>query len=148
MATDLLDPTAQLALRLTFDTAALVLIWLVQMVIYPVFLEMAAADFRRWHPVYTRRVTCVVLPIMCGQAILYAYLVFTAPGWDVMLNGTLVVAMWIITFLTAVPLHTALDGPEEHLPLAKRLIAVNWWRTAGWTLIWGITVLHASGQMV
>lgn len=143
MATDFLDPTTQLALRMTFDTAALVLIWLVQLVIYPVFLELAAADFRRWHPVYTRRVTYVVLPVMFGQAILYAYLVFAAPGWEVVLNGLLVVAMWAVTFLTAVPLHAALDGPEEHLPLAKRLLAVNWWRTAGWTLIWLITVWPA-----
>lgn len=140
MATDFLDPATQSVLRIAFDTAALVLIWLVQLVIYPVFLEMEDAGFRRWHPVYTRRVTYVVMPIMLGQAALYAGLVITAPTLEVLLNGALVVAMWIVTFLTAVPLHAALDGPDEHLPLATRLLAVNWWRTAGWSVIWGVTV--------
>lgn len=153
MATDFLNQpwlsdAAQTMLRLTFDTATLVLIWLVQLVVYPVFRELTGTDFRRWHPVYTRRVTYVVLPIMLGQAALYAFLLLTAPRADVVVNLLLVVAMWAITFFRAVPLHAALDGPAEHRPLTEQLLRANAYRTAGWTMVWGVTVWRSVGAVV
>lgn len=141
MATDLLSETTALNLRLVFDTAALVLIWLVQLVIYPVFIELERTPFRRWHPVYTRRVSYAVMPIMLGQAGLYAWLTVTGASWWMISNALLVGLMWAITFFRAVPLHAALDGEEEHLPLAQELLRVNWWRTAGWSLVWGLTMI-------
>jgi len=134
MATDLL------ALRLTFDTAALVLIWLVQLVIYPGFLHYGRTGFRTWPPVYTKRVTLVVLPIMLGQLALYACLLVTDWRWDVGVNIFLIVAVWAITFLRAVPLHGALDQVEDHLPVSTSLIAANWWRTGLWTMVWLLTL--------
>lgn len=127
-------------LRLMLDTAALILIWLVQLVIYPVFLHLRGADFKRWHLVYTRRVTYVVMPVMLGQLAVYGYLFLTDRSWDVVLNSSLVLAAWAITFLRAVPLHGALDIDEDHLPLSASLVNVNWWRTGIWTLVWGVTV--------
>ncbi|MEL6803956.1 MAG: hypothetical protein AAFO91_09270, partial [Bacteroidota bacterium] len=63
----LLTAEAGWQLRLVFDSAALVLIWLVQLVIYPSFLYMDKQDFLVWHPIYTRKVTWVVMPIMLGK---------------------------------------------------------------------------------
>ncbi len=119
-----------------FDTAALVLIWLVQLVIYPAFLHFRNEDFKRWHLIYTRRVTCVVMPVMLGQLALYAWLLLTGPTWDVLLNSVLIFFTWAITFFRAVPLHGALDVDEDHLPLSARLLVVNWWRTGLWTAVW------------
>lgn len=141
MATDFLNPAAEISLRLLFDTAALILIWLVQLVIYPVFLQLKAAEFRVWHPIYTRRVTYVVLPVMLGQLALYAYLIFAAYSWNVLLNLLLILIAWALTFFYAVPLHAQLDGDEDHLPLSKRLIRVNGWRTLVWTLVWLVSVV-------
>ncbi len=135
-----MDEAQLMALRLLFDTAALVLIWLVQLVIYPAFLHYHREGFRVWHPVYTRRVTYVVMPIMLGQLALYGWLVYLDGRWDLFLNLALVLVAWAITFLRAVPLHGALDAEAEHLPLVEKLIAVNWWRTGLWTLVWGITI--------
>lgn len=140
MATDFLDPQTALSLRLVFDTAALVLIWLVQLVIYPAFLHFRNENFKRWHLAYTRRVTYVVMPIMLGQLALYGWLFIADQSWDVVVNLVLVLAAWAITFLRAVPLHGALDVDEDHLPLSARLVAVNWWRTGIWTLAWGVTL--------
>lgn len=148
MATDLLSEATALHLRLVFDTAALVLIWLVQLVIYPVFLEMERSDFRRWHPVYTRRVSYVVMPVMLGQAGLYAWLAVAGASWSVAGNAMLVALMWAVTFFRAVPLHASLDGDDDHLPLSAALLRVNWWRTAGWSLIWCITVAGAVAGAV
>ncbi|OAV43799.1 hypothetical protein [Lewinella sp. 4G2] len=130
------------ALRLVFDTGALVLIWLVQLVIYPVFLRMQRSDFVSWHPVYTRRVTFVVMPIMLGQLALYAYLCLSPPTeWNVVANSTLILIAWGLTFFGAVPLHAALDGPDDHLPLSSRLLRINAARTLVWTLVWAFTMV-------
>ena len=123
------------------DTAALVLIWLVQLVIYPAFLHFHTEDFKRWHLVYTQRVTYVVLPVMLGQLALYCWLLLTALAWDVALNTTLVLIVWVITFFRAVPLHGALDTEADHLLPSARLLVVNWWRTGLWTVVWGVTLL-------
>jgi len=140
MATDLLSPELLIALRLMLDTGALVLIWLVQLVIYPAFLHHKRAGFRVWHPIYTRRVTFVVLPIMLGQLAVYGWLMLTDRSWDVLLNFVLVLAAWANTFFLAVPLHAKLDEEDDHLPSATALLRVNWWRTGLWTVVWAVTV--------
>lgn len=140
MATDFLDAQTTLALRLMLDTAALVLIWLVQLVIYPAFLHFRNEDFKRWHLIYTRRVTYVVMPVMLGQLGLYGWLFFTNGSWDVVLNSVLILLTWAITFVRAVPLHGALDVEVDHLPLSARLLTVNWWRTGLWTIVWAVTL--------
>jgi len=138
MAIDELDA---FTLRLLFDTAAVVLIWLVQLVIYPAFLHFQLETFRVWHPIYTRRVTFVVMPIMLGQLAVYAYLFLNATGWDVGFNLALTLGAWMITFFQAIPLHSALDDTDDHLALSAKLVALNWWRTALWTTIWLVSLL-------
>lgn len=139
MAIDFVDPRLLTSLRLVFDTASLVLIWLVQLVIYPSFLYLRSADFKRWHHLYTKRVTYVVLPIMLGQLVVYGWLCLAALSWEVVVNTILVIAVWIITFFWAVPLHGTLDVEDDHLPLSTRLVGINWWRTILWTLVWGVS---------
>lgn len=136
-----LDYDFFMALRLVFDTAALVLIWLVQLVIYPSFRHFSKERFRRWHVTYTQRITYVVLPVMLGQLALYGWLLMTDGGWNTWINLFLVLAVWAITFLHAVPLHDSLETDEDHLPASTRLVAVNWWRTGLWTLAWAITLV-------
>ena len=135
-----IDGVGLLPWRLGFDTGALVLIWLVQLVIYPVFSELAAADFQRWHPVYTQRVTLVVMPVMLGQVAVYALSFYYQPTWDLWLGAGLIAAVWGVTFFQAVPLHGSLDGGGDHLPATASLIAVNWWRTGIWSVVWGLGV--------
>lgn len=144
METDGLTTANWLTLRLAFDSATLVLIWLVELVIYPVYTYLAGADFRRWHPLYTRRVTYVVLPLMVGQLALYAYCVFLNFSPVAILNLTFVLVIWAITFFAAVPLHTELDQAIDHRSTAARLGRVNRWRTALWTGVW----LHTTAEFV
>lgn len=142
MGTDGLDLAS---FRLATDTAALVLIWLVQLVIYPAFGYMSVTDFQTWHPVYTSRVTLVVMPIMLSQLGLYAYLALQHPAWAVWLGLAFILAAWAVTFFWAIPLHSALDGGGDHHALAKKLVSVNWWRTALWSIVWGISLLVSFG---
>ena len=129
--------------RLITDTAALVLIWLVQLVIYPAYTYQQREDFGRWHPVYTRRVTYVVMPIMLGQVLVYALLLWRGGvDWTVYLNTLLIAIVWAVTFFGAVPLHARLDDAtvEDHLPASRRLNRINAWRTGLWTVVWGVSV--------
>ena len=143
MEADWLTAERLAALRLAFDSAALVLIWLVQLVIYPVFTYLARTDFARWHPVYTRRVTLVVLPVMVGQVIIYGLSLVTGTAhWTVWLNAGIIALVWGITFFRAVPLHALLDAPdlEDHVATAVLLNRINAWRVGVWTVVWGISV--------
>ncbi|MEJ7637421.1 MAG: hypothetical protein WKF75_05360 [Singulisphaera sp.] len=57
-----------------------VLIWLVQVIIYPAFAEISPDRFVSWHAGYTRAVTWVVAPLMLGQVALLAWLAFVRPS--------------------------------------------------------------------
>ena len=138
-----------LLLRILVDTAALVLIWLVQLVIYPAFLYSNRTDFQRWHPTYTRRVTTVVLPIMLSQVVVYGLALLQQFSWDVVFNSVLIAFVWAVTFFSAVPLHQRLGAPnQDHAPLARRLVGVNWYRTVLWTIVFVVsTVSGMNGAL-
>ncbi|MEM6395288.1 MAG: hypothetical protein AAF741_03005 [Bacteroidota bacterium] len=128
------------ALRLMFDSAALVLIWLVQLVIYPSFLYMRRHDFMAWHPVYTRKVTWVVMPVMLGQLLVYGFMVFAHPSTDVWVNAALVAIAWLITFVFAVPLHMNMEESEKPKEASAKLVEMNWYRTVIWTIVFLVSV--------
>ena len=51
-------------IRLLVDAGFIVLIWAVQLVIYPSFKFYSNANLLKWHRLYTKRVTVIVLPLM------------------------------------------------------------------------------------
>jgi len=59
--------------RVAFDFGMLVLIWLVQLIIYPSFEFTDKDAFLGWHEKYTGLITVVVLPLMLGQLGLTLY---------------------------------------------------------------------------
>lgn len=132
------------SLRLAVDTASLVLIWLVELVIYPAFLHFPLQEFRTWHLIYTKRVVFVVVPVLLAQLTVYICLAVVNPAaWDIWLNIGLMVMVWLVTFILAMPLHNSLDVVESHTVTARRLIKVNIYRTFLWTAMWIITfIMH------
>jgi len=64
-------PTA----RLVVDFCLVVLIWLVQLIIYPSFRYMSPEQLAIWHPKYTTLITLVVGPLMLAQV--------AVVGWEV-----------------------------------------------------------------
>jgi hypothetical protein len=61
-------------LRTLLDFGMVVVLWLVQLVIYPSFLTCDPARFVDWHRTYTSRVAWVIIPIMFAQLPLTAWL--------------------------------------------------------------------------
>lgn len=111
-----------------------VLIWLVQVVIYPAFAEIAPERFARWHAGYTRAVTWIVMPLMLGQVALLGWLLVVRPSpWGFFAAGTVAVA-WLATFTLAVPAHDKLRANGLDESVIRKLVATNWIRTVAWTL--------------
>ena len=129
-------------IKLLLNTGILILIWVVQLVIYPSFLYYTEENLNQWHKVYTQRISIVVMPLMLGQVIIYGYSLLT--DWslqDVFISG-LILFNWIVTFLWAVPLHNKIQASNNSLQYRQSLVNVNWLRTIAWTLIFIISLIY------
>ncbi len=111
-----------------------VLIWLVQIIIYPAFAEISPDRFVPWHAGYTRVVTWIVAPLMLVQAALLAWLAVVRPSRFVLITAAMVAVAWIATFALAVPAHDTLQASGLDRAVVARLVAGNWIRTIAWTL--------------
>jgi hypothetical protein len=112
-----------------------VLIWMVQVIVYPAFAEIAPDHFLRWHAGYTRAVTWIVAPLMLAQAALLAWLAVVRPSPRVLLAAGLVAVAWVATFALAVPAHDTLQASGLDRMVIARLVTGNWVRTVAWTLV-------------
>lgn len=117
------------------DFGLVVLIWLVQLVVYPSFKYYQPDDLLRWHSHYTSAITVIVLPLMFGQLILHALNVYNGFSLLSMLIFTLVLGTWLVTFVWAVPLHNRITGQNDLASAVSTLISINWIRTILWTLV-------------
>lgn len=110
-----------------------VILWLVQLVIYPSFLTCDLSKLVEWHRAYTRRVGWLIIPIMFTQLPLLAWLCFKLPSWTNLAALMCVLACWGLTFGVSVPLHHKMDRGDTSSKTVLRLIQTNWPRTMLWT---------------
>jgi DMSO reductase anchor subunit len=126
---------------LMVNASLMVLIWIVQLVVYPGFNYSSEADIKRWHPLYTVKITYIVLPLMVSQLGVCIYSVVHIASWQNLLLLALVVATWGVTFVVSVPLHAAIDRVADSTQARKKLVQTNWIRTIIWTLILVLSIL-------
>jgi hypothetical protein len=132
------------SLLLVVDFGLVVLIWLTQLVVYPSFLWSEERSFPRWHGIYTRRISLLVVPLMLGQAALHGIRLATSPTAAAGLAAAAIVVAWVVTFAFAVPCHRALNAEGRSAAVIRRLIRWNWWRTSCWTLAFVLTAWDAQ----
>lgn len=112
------------------------LIWFVQLVHYPLFVQVGSDEFTAYEMQHQRRTTWVVAPLMCVEAITAAALMFWVPSggprWLAALGFALVACNWLITALVQVPCHRRLAAGYD-ATVARRLVRTNWVRTMAWT---------------
>ncbi len=111
-----------------------VLIWLVQIIIYPAFAGIAPDRFASWHAGYTRAVTWIVAPLMLAQIALLAWLAVVRPSPRILLAAATVSVAWVATFALAVPAHDQLQEIGLVRAVVTRLVTGYWVRTVAWTL--------------
>ncbi len=133
-------------IRLLLDFGLVVLIWMVQLVVYPSFKYFAAPDLVRWHQKYTVCIAYIVIPLMFGQLIISGFQMYQAQSFYTVGSFILVLSLWAITFTVFVPIHGKIESnsfnPEDLRQLEKR----NWIRTILWNIIcvWSILELIYS----
>ncbi|MDW7773187.1 MAG: hypothetical protein SCH71_09895 [Desulfobulbaceae bacterium] len=112
-----------------------VLIWLVQLIIYPAFAYINEDEFANWHRGYVKTISSIASPLMLAQMVLILWLVFTQPGLPdfLMLSGIIII--WISSFSLSVPCHKKLTQIGKNQSVITRLVRTNWIRTILWTAV-------------
>ena len=128
-------------LRLLLDFGLVVLIWLVQLIIYPSFTYLERPKLLSWHGKYSLRISLVVIPLMLGQLFITIFQLMNG-SLIIYLIAILVLAVWLITFLYFVPAHGKISRNEIDDRILDRLVTVNWWRTLIWSAIFILALVE------
>jgi len=112
------------------------LIWFVQVVHYPLFAWVGAAEFPAYSREHQHWTTFVVGPPMLLEALTAALLVAArpsgVPAWAAWAGLALVGVIWLSTAALQVPAHGRLISGFD-AGIAAALVSTNWIRTAAWT---------------
>jgi len=112
------------------------LIWTIQLVHYPLFSRVGESEFAGYENEHTRRMGRLLVVPAGAEVVTGAALVWGRPPevglLAVLIAGALLVAIWIITAIVHVPLHSRLERGYSAVA-AARLVAANWLRTGLWT---------------
>lgn len=128
--------TAVLVVSVAATWGMVGLIWMVQLVHYPMLAEYSAVAPGRAAFDHQRRITPVVGPLMAAEGVTALILLVdrpatmgTAAAWAA---AGLLGAALLSTIALQVPLHRRLAEGHD-AAAARRLVTTNWLRTAAWT---------------
>jgi hypothetical protein len=130
-------------------------IWLVQIVHYPLFVHVGPDDHAAFHRRHMRLITWIVAPVMLVEAGTALAMTIWLPAgvqrWQALLGAALVVGLWVSTALLQVPAHERLAQGFEEAKL-RRLVHGNWVRTVMWTLravlvLWMLAAFKRAGAV-
>ena len=142
-------PRLALLLQLGTTLPLVGLIWLIQIVSYPLFLRVGAAEFSAYHAAHSRLITFVVAPLMLGElagALAGAFFVDRSlPREVAWVDAALAITAWLLTAFVSVPYHDVLAHGGD-MRARELLVATNWFRTATWTLR-GAILMWAVARM-
>jgi len=124
--------------NLIFDFGMLIMIWLVQIIIYPSFKYYQRQGLLEWQSKYVYRITYIVMPLMIGQLSLVIVQVVIKYQLYNIIVLLLILGVWISTFLQFVPLHNRISFGETDIKSIDELINKNWVRTILVTLVFCI----------
>lgn len=112
------------------------IIWMVQVVVYPLFGDIGEASFVAYHERYMWLVSWIVGPLIILELItvVWSLLLFTDPMDRRMLflGAGLFLALCVATFFGPVQIHQELKAGYS-AEAADRLVTSNWIRTILWT---------------
>ena len=110
-------------------------IWVIQLVHYPLFAFVGEAGYQEYQAQHMRRITWLVGPLMLTEAGATALLCAQASpshAWLSVTGASLLVIIWLSTATLQVPAHTRLTM-SWHEGAHRRLVWSNWLRTVGWS---------------
>jgi hypothetical protein len=137
-----------LLVHLALTWAMVGLIWTVQLVQYPSFAHVGAAEFAHFHDHHSTRITWIVAPLMAGELLSGLALFWAGPegltAGLLWIGFGLIALNWVWTACVAVPLHARLSGRAPRLKQA--LVRANWVRTFAWSArgLWTLVAVRAA----
>ena len=125
------------------------LIWIVQIVHYPLFAKVGTEHFPSYQKSHTTRITFIVMPLMfteLGSALALCAIPLPLGLHHIAVVGTALLGIiWLSTFMVQVPLHDALLKGFS-APHHQKLVITNWIRTIAWTLRGVLAALLLMGH--
>jgi hypothetical protein len=125
-----------LVLNLFFSAFLTGLIWIIQMVHYPSFLDINRSDFRDYEMKHQKRIGPLVAPVMLIDLAFSFLILFTeiqsTYGFWLWFAFILNLLIFVSTLVVFAPLHQKL-GTSYNRNQIKKLVRLNYFRTVGWT---------------
>ena len=124
------------------------LIWLIQLVHYPLFDKVGAAHFSAYEQAHQRSITPLVGIVMLLELVTALALLAEQPpylsAWAAWGGAALLGIIWLSTLLLQIPAHSSLSSSFTPEALAT-LVFTNWLRTVAWSLR-SLLLLAAAAQ--
>lgn len=125
---------------LSIDFGMFILIWLVQVIMYPAFRQINEAKFVACHRSYCNAIGFFVIPTMTCQLIGTSSACFFSIDNLIWVKMLAVTGAWVVTFLSSAPCHRLLQEGKD-TAVIERLIRTNWWRTFLWSLVFLVSLI-------
>jgi uncharacterized membrane protein len=113
------------------------LIWVIQVVHYPLFAEVGHEQFATYEQRHTRLITWIVAPSMLAEGLTGGVLLLLRPSFvplaAVVGGFMLMLVNWLSTAIVQIPDHERLVR-EFSTSIHQRLVRTNWLRTIAWSL--------------
>ena len=127
---------------LSIDFAMLVVIWMVQVIIYPAFRNIDAVNFPEWHAQYCKQIAWFVLPLMVSQILECTTSCFFVGDTCSWVRLVCVLLAWAVTFFHSAPQHRKLTIHGKKTEFIDLLLTGNWFRTFLWTIVFLASYLN------
>ena len=128
--------TTMLMIHLAITWIMVGIIWMVQVVHYPLMAYTGPDHSARYQQLHVQRMGVLVGPIMVVEAVAAVWLCVQSPmlanAWAAWLGLGLLAGIWLVTVCISVPAHEALTrsfDPTAH----RRLVSSNGIRSAFWS---------------
>jgi fatty acid desaturase len=129
------------SLFLIVNSGLVVLIWMVQLIVYPSFLFYNKENLVQWHNIYTKRIAVIVVPLMLIQLVISILNTIVSFSIINLTISLLVLFLWVFTFTSFAPLHFKISENRFQQTQLQQLVNRNWIRTIIWSLILGLSLL-------
>ena len=113
------------------------LIWMVQVVHYPLFAKVGTEHYESYQISHQSLTTLVVGPPMLVELLTAVLMIWYRPAivpiWSIYVALGLLVIVWASTAFLQVPCHEKLTSGFD-ASVHSRLVVSNWIRTVAWTV--------------
>jgi len=125
-------------MQIIADSGLLLLIWLVQLIIYPSFRYTEEKEFILWHTRYMSIISLIVSPLILLQiGVELVHILNNDYRW---MRILMILAVLTSTFSLSVPNHRRLSRYGKDPLIISRLVLTNWLRTVFWSFLFAETV--------